>query len=355
MSISSQCEDLITRAEIGKTLNRGDVIALLKLPPDYSADLFAAADRVRKNEVGDEIFLRGIIEFSNFCERNCLYCGLRKGNANLSRYRMKDDEILATARQIEKTGISTVVLQSGEDPFYSADKICRLVEQINGETGLVITLSIGERPVADYQAFRQAGASRYLLKHETASLDLYKYLRPGCQLDHRIQCLKTIAHLGFETGTGNIVGLPGQTLEILADDLLVMKLLDADMLGIGPFIAHPDTPLAGIGFDDLDLTLRVLAIARLLTRNTNIPATTALATLHPQARLQALQTGANVVMPDFTPELYRSRYDIYPGRKDVAPAQDIIRLLENDFHSIGRTLKFSTGIRSKKQDRGILH
>lgn len=355
MSISSQWEDLITKAEIGKTLRREDVIALLKLPSDCSPELFAAADRVRKNEVGDEIFLRGIIEFSNVCERNCLYCGLRKGNINLSRYRMTDDEILATAKQIEKTGIPTVVLQSGEDSFYSADKICRLVERINGETGLVITLSIGERPIADYQAFRQAGAGRYLLKHETASLDLYKYLRPGCQLDYRIGCLKTLAHLGFETGTGNIVGLPGQTLEILADDLLVMKLLDADMLGIGPFIAHPETPLAGLVFDDIELTLRVLAVARLLTRDTNIPATTALATMHPQGRLLALQAGANVVMPDFTPEIYKSRYDIYPGRKDVATAKDIIPLLEKDFQSIGRILKFSVGSRPKKSDRSILH
>ena len=355
MSISSQYESLITKTEIGKTLGREDIIALLKLPPDYSAELFAAADRVRKNEVGDEIFLRGIIEFSNVCERNCLYCGLRKSNENLSRYRMTDDEILATARQIEKTGIPTVVLQSGEDSFYTSDKVCRLVKRINNETGLVITLSIGERPVADYRAFQQAGAGRYLLKHETASLDLYKYLRPGCQLDHRVQCLRSLAHLGFETGTGNIVGLPGQTLEILADDLLVMKLLNADMLGIGPFIAHPDTPLAGIVFDDLDLTLRVLAIARLLTRDTNIPATTALATMNLQARLQALQAGANVVMPDFTPEIYKSRYDIYPGRKDVAPAQDIIRLLEKDFQSIERTLNFSVGNRPQKSDRNVLH
>ena len=355
MSISSPCEDLITRAEIGEMLRREDVIGLLKLSPDYSADLFAAADRVRKSAVGDEIFLRGIIEFSNVCERNCLYCGLRKSNESLSRYRMTDDEILAAAKQIEKTGIPTVVLQSGEDSFYSADKVCRLVERINSETGLVITLSIGERPVGDYRAFRQAGAGRYLLKHETASLDLYKYLRPGCQLDHRIGCLKTLAHLGFETGTGNIVGLPGQTLEILADDLMVMKLLNADMLGIGPFIAHPETPLAGIVFDDLDLTLRVLTVARLLTRDTNIPATTALATMHPQGRLQALQAGANVVMPDFTPEIYKSRYDIYPGRKDVAPAKDIISLLEKDFHSIGRTLNFSVGNRPQKPDCNILH
>jgi biotin synthase len=345
MSISNKFDNLLIKAQAGKDLTRADVIELLKLPGDYSPDLFAAADRVRKEQVGDEIFLRGIIEFSNYCERNCLYCGLRKGNDKLSRYRMTDDEILTTATQIKATGVPTVVLQSGEDSFYSADQICRLVGQIKNETGLIITLSIGERNLTDFQLFQQAGANRYLLKHETASVELYKYLRPGCQLDKRMQCLRSLKHLGFETGTGNMVGLPGQTPEILADDLLFMKQLDADMLGIGPFIAHPDTPLAGIENDDIELTLRVLAVARLLTRDTNIPATTALATLHPQGRLMALQAGANVVMPDFTPEIYKSRYDIYPGRTDVGPAVDIISRLEKDFQSIGRTMLYSVGNR----------
>lgn len=345
MSMSDKNENLLIKAEAGKDLTREDIIALLKLPGKYSAALYLAADRVRKQQIGDEVFLRGIIEFSNFCERNCLYCGLRKGNKKLSRYRMSDDEIIDTAKQINKTGISTVVLQSGEDSFYRVEMICNLIERIQKETNLIITLSIGERPLDDYKAFQQAGANRYLLKHETSSPDLYQYLRPGCQLDKRIQCLRTIKQLGFETGTGNMVGLPGQTLEILADDLLVMKILDADMLGIGPFISHPDTPLAGIENDDIELTLRVLAIARLLTRNTNIPATTALATLHPQGRLLALQAGANVVMPDFTPEIYKSRYDIYPGKTDTGSAEGIIEKLKTDIHSIGRDLNYSIGNR----------
>jgi biotin synthase len=220
---------------------------------------------------------------------------------------------------------------------------------------LVITLSIGERNLDDYKAFQLSGANRYLLKHETASLELYKYLRPGCVLENRMQCLRRLKQLGFETGTGNMVGLPGQTPEILADDLLVMKMLDADMLGIGPFIAHPDTPLAGVENDDLEITLRVLAVARLLTRNTNIPATTALATLHPQGRIMALQAGANVVMPDFTPDIYKSRYDIYPGRTDAGPANEIIEKLKADIQSIGRTINFSVGNREKKEYQGIKH
>jgi biotin synthase len=338
-------ENLIVKAKEGRDLSRAEIIQLLKMHDDYLPDLFAAADQVRKEQVGDEIFLRGIIEFSNHCERSCLYCGLRCGNQNISRYRMTHDEIIATAQQIKSLHIPTVVLQSGEDSFFPAEVIGNLIARIKDETGLIITLSIGERSLADYQAFKKAGASRYLLKHETASTDIYKYLRPGCRLESRLQCLFNLKKLGLETGTGNMVGLPGQTPEILADDLLLMKKLDADMLGIGPFIAHPDTPLGGLESNDLGLTLRVLALARLITRNTNIPATTALGTLHPLGRIQALQAGANVVMPDFTPEIYKSRYDIYPGRSDLGSAADIITKLQIDISFIGRTILYSAGHR----------
>lgn len=354
MSISDRLGKLLLKAEIGKSLSRAEIIELLKMPEKSVPELIAAADRVRKNDVGNEIYLRGIIEFSNLCERNCLYCGLRISNTKLSRYRMNDEEIITAAEEIAKSRVTTVVLQSGEDSYFSADRICSLIERLKKETGLVITLSIGERPPDDFRSFQQAGANRYLLKHETASKELYRYLRPGCQMDNRLRCLRSLKSLGFETGTGNMVGLPGQTPEILADDLIFMKELDADMLGIGPFIAHPDTPLAGIENDGIELTLRVLAVARLITRNTNIPATTALATLNPHGRLLALQAGANVVMPDFTPDIYKSRYDIYPGRADVGDAKDIIARLEKDFQSIGRTMLFSPGHRPSKQQANAL-
>lgn len=349
MFMSKSYQNLIGKAQEGKALSRKEIIQLLILPAHCSPELFSAADKVRKEQVGDEILLRGIIEFSNHCERHCLYCGLRKGNAKLSRYRMSEDEIIAATEQIKQTGIPTVVLQSGEDSFYSTDAICRLIERIRKETDLMITLSVGERPLNDYKAFRQAGASRYLLKHETASKDLYRYLRPGCNRQNRLRCLRYLKELGFETGTGNMVGLPQQTPEMLADDLMMMKRLDADMLGIGPFIAHPDTPLAGRDNGSLELTLRVLALARLLTRNTNIPATTALAAFHPQGRLLALQAGANVVMPNFTPDIYKTFYDLYPGRTDVDPAAEIIRKLGENFQSIGRTLTHHMGQEQKYQ------
>lgn len=347
---SAHIGNLIGKAKDGHDLSREEIVQLLKMPGDYLSDLFAAADRIRKDQVGDEIFLRGIIEFSNYCERNCLYCGLRQGNQKLSRYRMTEDEIIAAARQIKKMRIPTVVLQSGEDSFFSTEIICNLISRIRAETGLIITLSIGERHLADYQEFGKAGANRYLLKHETASKDIFNYLRPGCKLENRLQCIFNLKKLGFETGTGNMVGLPGQTPEILADDLILMKKLDADMLGIGPFIAHHDTPLAGLDNDALDLTLRVIACARLITRNTNIPATTALSTLHPQGRILALKAGANVVMPDFTPAIYKSRYNIYPGKADSESAAEIMAKLEKDIAAIGRAIFYSAGYRQKKLD-----
>jgi len=180
MSISDLIEKLLLKSEVGKSLSRVEIVELLKMPGDYVPDLFATADRMRQREVGDEIFLRGIIEFSNYCERNCLYCGLRKSNNKLSRYRMTDDEIINTAKEINKSRVPTVVLQSGEDSFYSTDRICRLIEQIKNETGLIVTLSIGKRSTVEFQLFLQSGADRYLLKQETVSPKLYKYLRPGC-------------------------------------------------------------------------------------------------------------------------------------------------------------------------------
>jgi biotin synthase len=330
---------ILLRALDGSPLTREEIVALLSLPEgEAQKALFMRADAVRRREVGDEIFLRGIIEFSNVCVRDCLYCGLRGSNLRLHRYRMAEAEIIETARLIRNAGVGTVVLQSGEDPFFDADRICRLIGGIREETGLTVTLSIGERPPADYQVFREAGAERYLLKYETSSPDLYRRLRPGSVLSDRLLCLSVLGDLGYEVGTGNMVGLPGQTMETLADDLLMMKDMRADMLGIGPFIPHPETPLAQAHAGDLSLTLKFLAVARLLTRTTYIPATTAMGTLTPQGRRRALGAGANVVMPDFTPQIYRQHYEIYPGRNKKMNVSDLLRHLQDDIVLIGRTI-----------------
>ena len=345
---SNYAADLIEKAFTGYDLSPADIVRLLSLSGKDTKMLLAAADSIRKQYVGDEVYLRGIIEFSNFCERNCLYCGLRIGNPKLQRYRMTEDEIIATAKQVKERQVPTVVLQSGEDSFFTTTIICRIIQRIREETGLIITLSIGERSYEDFQTFKKAGADRYLLKHETASTELFQQMRPGCKLESRVQCLRWLKGLGWETGTGNMVGLPGQTRETLAADLLFMKQLDADMLGIGPFIAHQDTPLANSANGDIELTIKMLALARIITRDTNIPATTALGTLDAGGRLKALQAGANVVMPDFTPFKYKTLYDIYPGRTDVGSPAEIIAKLKNDLASIGRTIIFGSGYRPGK-------
>lgn len=338
---------LIDAAHRGEDLSREDLAFLLSLSDEASLGaLETAANSARREYVGDAVHLRGIVEFSNFCRQNCLYCGLRRDNRDVVRYRMDEDAVLAAVHGIRDKGIGTVVLQSGEDPAYTRGDLCRIVGRIKDETGLIVTLSVGERPREDYRAFREAGADRYLLKHETASPDLYRRLRPGCTLEDRLRCLKELRDLGYEVGTGNMVGLPGQTPEILAEDLLLMRSLDTDMMGIGPFIPHPGTPLADEPGGNLAGTLRVLALARLLTRNTNIPATTALGTLHPEGRIRALRAGANVVMPDFTPESLRARYDIYPGKAAVPDGDVLLARLREDLILLGRQIGKGPGERS---------
>ncbi len=281
-------------------------------------ELFSKADRVRKNYCGDEVHIRGIIEFSNYCSKNCLYCGLRRGNKNVKRYRMKESEITDLACKIASLGLKTVVLQSGDDLYYTRESICEIISEIKKNVDVAVTLSIGERPFDDYKAFRKTGADRYLLKQETANSSLYERLHPGQNLKERLKILEYLKKLGYQIGAGNIVGLPGQTLKDLANDILLLKNLDVDMAGIGPFIPQKDTPLANFPPGNLNLALKVLALSRILTKNAHLPATTALATLDPrEGQLLGLKAGCNVIMPDFTPESYRQNYVIYDNKMRV--------------------------------------
>jgi len=333
-------------------MDRDEIIRLLATTDaDEVRALLKAADQTRRRLVGDEVYLRGIIEFSNHCVRNCRYCGLRRGNKALRRYRIPDDEVLDLAARVRDAGIGTVVLQAGEDPAHTAEYICRLVRRIKDATGLTITLSIGERSYGDYRAFKASGADRYLLKHETADPELYRRLHPDSDYDNRIRCLKWLKELGYETGAGNMVGLPGQTLATLADDILLMRELDIDMIGIGPFIPHPDTPLKNAAVGDLGLVLKVIAVTRLVTGNTNIPATTALGALDPEIRLGALASGANVVMPDFTPAHYKQHYEIYPGRSRVSSdIREVLAGLEKDLAGINLCIGQGSGGRRNRSD-----
>jgi len=303
-----------TQAEAGRVPTREEIVALLTAGDADTDALYRAADAVRAGHVGDTVHLRAIIEFSNHCVQNCLYCGLRRNNRRLFRYRMSPDEIFAAAAVARDQGYRTVVLQSGEDPGYPTSELARLVHRLKDQLDVAVTLSVGELPRVVYRELRTAGADRYLLKHETADPALFARLRPGTTLAGRLEKLVWLRELGYQVGSGNMVGLPGQTVESLAADVILLRELEVEMAGIGPFIPHPDTPLAGAPPGPLELTLDVLAVTRLVLPRAHLPATTAMSVLHPEGRQRALACGANVVMPDLTPEPYRRHYEIYPGR-----------------------------------------
>lgn len=292
--------------------NKLQIIKLLN-DAEQQKTLFKKADDIRRQYVGDEVHLRGLIEFSNICRNNCLYCGIRRGNSKVVRYHMTEDELIDTARKAANIGFKTIVMQSGEDMYYTQDKMCRIIEAIK-KFDVAITLSIGERTYDEYKAFREAGADRYLMRIETTDKDLYHKLDPEMSWQHRYDCLMMIKELGYELGSGIMVGLPEQTVESIADDLLFLKNIGIDMAGIGPFIPHPQTPLAGAVGGTLDLALRTMAVMRLMMPDINIPATTAMESLHPKGRIMALQAGANVVMPNVTEGEYRKLYELYPGK-----------------------------------------
>jgi biotin synthase len=298
-------------------MTKKEIIANLKTA---GADtLYAKADEVRKKYFGDEVHIRGICEFSNFCKNDCLYCGLRRSNGKITRYRMHPDEIVKLANAIAALGIKTVVLQSGDDSGFGRKELSGVIDRIKKDNpGIALTLSVGERPFDDYKAFKDAGADRYLLRHETANGELYRKLHPGQSLKKRMKILECLKKLNYQVGAGNIVGLPGQTLCDLADDILLMKNIDVDMAGIGPFIPQKDTPLSDSPPGSLELTLKVLALTRIVTKNAHLPVTTALATLAPETgQLSGIMAGANVIMPDFTPESCRRNYAIYDNKVRV--------------------------------------
>ena len=339
---------ILQAGEEGGALPEQDLFFLLSCREEGESEaLYKAANRVRQRHVGDEVHLRGIIEFSNFCIQNCLYCGLRRDNRAISRYRMALAEILEAAKKVRSEGFRTIVLQSGEDPWFTQERISFLIQSIKEHTDLTITLSLGERPYADYLAWRKAGADRYLLKYETSSPLLFRRLRPGTELPDRLRALSGLRELGYEVGSGNMVGLPGQSDEDLVRDIQVFRQFDFDMIGIGPFIVHPQTPLGSAANGRLERTLKVLAITRIVTRDTNLPATTASGVLDPNGRRQAMLAEANVIMPDITPPRYRQHYQIYPGKAVTAVDRQTITEM---ISSLGRRISQGSGrrIRSRK-------
>lgn len=339
-------KEIIQNAAVSHNLEKSQITAILK-DDSINDFLFACADKVREKYVGNEVHLRGLIEFSNICKCSCKYCGIRKENTSVERYRLSENEIILLAQKAKQYGYKTIVLQSGEDSFYSTEKMISIIKKIKS-MDFAITLSLGEKTYDEYKAYKDAGADRYLLRIETTDKNLYKNMHPNMSFENRINCLKNLKKLGFETGTGCLVGLPGQSIESLANDILFFKELNADMIGLGPFIPAPDTPLKNETGGTLTLALKVMALTRLLLPDINIPATTAMETLAPDGRIIALKSGANVVMPNVTDENCKQKYTIYPGKAGLHNTPEEYKsCITSKIESIGRKISNGFGFRNK--------
>ena len=300
---------------IGKQPLTDEELAVLLNAADYDDRLFAEADLVRRQVYGDTVFVRGLIEFTNYCKNDCYYCGIRSGNSHADRYRLTEEEILSCCREGYALGFRTFVLQGGEDLYFTTERICSLVAAIHAAfPDCAITLSIGEKTREDYQAYFDAGARRYLLRHETADPAHYEKLHPASMsLANRKRCLYDLKEIGYQVGAGFMVGSPYQTTAQLICDIRFLQALSPDMIGIGPYISHAQTPFAGQPNGSLALTLRLLAILRLLPYAL-LPATTALGTIAPNGRELGLKAGANVVMPNLSPVRVRKKYELYENK-----------------------------------------
>lgn len=311
--------DVSDRAQVEAWLRTEDPILL--------EELWTCADETRRAHVGDAVYLRGLVEISNHCVRQCLYCGIRAGHRELARYRLTTDEVIECAHEAVRRGYGTLVVQSGEDPEWTRGRVCELIRRVKSETGLAVTLSLGERGEDELLGWRRAGADRYLLRFETSDRSLFARIHPGRAglASDRIESLRRLRELGFEIGGGVMVGIPGQSYASLAEDVLTFCELDLDMIGVGPFLAHPETPMGRGEVAPLpageqvpatkEMTCKVVALARLACPDANIPSTTALATLaREHGRELGLARGANIVMPNLTPFRYRRMYEIYPAK-----------------------------------------
>lgn len=307
--------DIITKLKENRILSRDEFRELLTTDK-YDSSLFESADKIRQSIYGKDVYIRGLIEFTNYCKNNCYYCGIRAGNNNAVRYRLGKDDILECCREGYTLGFRTFVMQGGEDPYFTDERICDIVSSIRKEfTDCAITLSIGEKSYESYLAYYKAGANRFLLRHETAECDHYNKLHPeSMSLETRKRCLYDLKKIGYQVGSGFMVGSPFQTMDNIISDLEFLHELQPDMVGIGPFVVHSDTPFRDFKSGDVFLTVRLVAVLRHMLPYSLLPATTALGTLHPEGREMGLRAGANVVMPNLSPKAFRKLYALYDNK-----------------------------------------
>ncbi|HHU50409.1 MAG TPA: [FeFe] hydrogenase H-cluster radical SAM maturase HydE [Firmicutes bacterium] len=339
--------ELIDKLHREKVLSKAEFVELLKgFNKDDAQYLFSQSRALADELFGKKIYIRGLIEFTNFCKNDCFYCGIRRSNHQAERYRLSKEDILSCCEQGYALGFRTFVLQGGEDPWYTDEKLIDIISSIRrAYPDCAITLSLGEKTYEQYRGYYKAGANRYLLRHETANAEHYAKLHPPAQrAEDRQRCLYHLKEIGYQVGTGFMVGSPGQTTEHLAEDLLFIKKLKPHMIGIGPFIPHKDTAFAKFPAGSLDLTLFLLGLLRLMLPSALIPATTALGTIHPEGRELGILAGANVVMPNLSPVWVRKKYELYDHKICTGEeAAECRHCLQGRLQKIGYELVVSKG------------
>ena len=340
-------KNLILKLEKEQRLSKEEWTQLIEGRTKELAEfLFERAREVRHAHYGREVYIRGLNELTNYCRNDCNYCGIRKSNSCLSRYRLTEEEILSCCRNGYELGFRTFVLQGGEDGWFTRERTTALIRRIHEEfPDCAITLSVGEREREEYQEYFDAGANRFLLRHETADEEHYRYLHPAeLSLKHRKECLWNLRHIGYQVGSGIMVGSPGQTAEHLAEDLLFLQELQPHMVGIGPFIPHKDTPFKEEKAGTLELTLFLLGLVRLMLPKVLMPATTALSTIHPDGRKMGILSGANVVMPNLSPQENRKLYSLYDNKRCMGDeAAEGLAMLRAEMEEIGYEIVSARG------------
>ena len=337
---------IIDRLYENNNLSGEELLYLLNNIDDENKEyLKAKANETRFKYYGDRVFMRGLIEFTNYCKNTCTYCGIRVFNKKVDRYRLSLEDILNCYSEGYRLGYRTFVLQGGEDPYFTDDKIVEIVKNIKEKfKDCAVTLSIGEKSYESYKKYYDAGADRYLLRHETASKTLYEKLHPGMSFENRRRCLRDLKEIGYQVGAGFMIGIPGQTNEDFVKDLLFLKELEPHMVGIGPFIPQCDTPLGNEKGGTVEVTVLMLSIIRLLLPQVLLPSTTALGTIHPMGREMGLKAGANVVMPNLSPTSVREKYALYDGKICTGDEAAECRMcIQNRIESAGFTLDMSRG------------
>ena len=353
----SQMFSIIDKLEKEQILNNDEFELLIENnQPEVDEYLYKKADNVRRKYYSNKVYIRGLIEISNYCKNDCYYCGIRCSNKNADRYRLTKEDILVCAKQGYELGFRTIVLQGGEDNYYNDDVLCDIIKSLKSTySDCAITLSLGEKERQSYQKLYDAGADRYLLRHETADSAHYSKLHPEkLTLENRMKCLYDLKEIGFQTGCGFMVGSPYQTTQTIIKDLIFISKLKPQMCGIGPFIPHCDTPFNNFEQGDLKLTLRLLSIVRLMLPSILLPATTALATIDKEGREKGIKAGANVVMPNLSPVSVRKKYMLYDNKISTGDeAAESKAKLERSMKKIGYEIEISRGDYSDKEIENV--